>query len=285
MLRKYLNRLYTHLQDVIELVYLPMDKYSIRRTKNIVDIPRRLGRRGGKAAYGEWCHVVGIFQTLLQFHQPQAGDNDVLDVGCGTGLLAIASDRVLGKGGRYLGIDVSSEDIQFCQRHYTADRFQFQHLSIHNQMYAPDQGQDRLRWDVADASFDMVTALSVWTHMNEGDAIFYFGEVDRVLKPGGRALITFFLLDEHYEANLSQIQAGQHQYHRAKRAWVFDQRLTENWYYPKWANVPENAIGVTEQGLAQMLAGTSLHRVQTYPGTWKEQPGMYFQDVLIFEKR
>jgi hypothetical protein len=33
-----------------------------------------------------------------------------------------------------------------------------------------------------------------------------------------------------------------------------------------------------------MLAGTRLHVAETHAGTWREAPGLYFQDVLVLER-
>lgn len=48
-----------------------------------------------------------------------------------------------------------------------------------------------------DGRFDVVYAASVFTHMVPESTRNYFSESARVLKPGGRCLFSFFLLD-HY---------------------------------------------------------------------------------------
>ncbi len=45
-------------------------------------------------------------------------------------------------------------------------------------------------------------ALSVWTHFNEEGVLFYFKEISHVLKPDGKAIVTFSLLDETYRNSL-----------------------------------------------------------------------------------
>lgn len=108
----------------------------------------------------------------------------ILDVGCGTGLLAIASQPFLNSGGKYIGIDVAKADIEFCQGHYPKSSFEFIHLETENAFYAPEQNREKLGWPIVNNSIEFVTALSVWTHFNEEDAAFYLKEVGRVLKPG-----------------------------------------------------------------------------------------------------
>ena len=68
--------------------------------------------------------------------------------------------------------------------------------------------------------------------------------------------------------------------------WVFDQPSygSDAWFHPKWARVPESAIGVTETGLERLLRGSGMELIKQLPGNWKEIPGVYHQDVLIFQK-
>ena len=267
---------------------LRLDKRFIKRGTNVDHIPTFANRRGGKSSYGEWAHTIGIFQTLLGIHTAGQSGLQILDVGCGTGLLAVASYPLLLDGGHYTGIDVQQADIDFCKRHYPADLYTFIHLDTVNAFYAPQQSPAQQRWDIADNSMDVVTALSVWTHFNEADAIFYFNEVNRVLKPGGTALITFFLLDETDAKQRPQRREQPSRFHKTPETlWIFDQvsSPSANWYHTRWAVVPESAIGVSPAGIEMLQAHTQLEWAHTYSGNWKEEFGTFFQDVLVFKKQ
>ena len=124
---------------VLDSLYLPFDRAQIRRTRNIRLIPNILDRRGGKLSYAEWAHVIGIFQTLMYGHLRNREGNRILDVGCGTGLLAVASEPFLGQGGKYIGIDVMKKDVDFCRKHYPYASFEFVHFDVNNPAYAPAQ--------------------------------------------------------------------------------------------------------------------------------------------------
>jgi SAM-dependent methyltransferase len=135
--------------------------------------------------------------------------------------------------------------------------------------------------------FDFVSALSVWTHLNEEDARFYLSEVHRVLKPNGKAIITFFLLDELYEQGVDMRSPRQGRYHMTSQdRWIFDRPAygSDAWFHPAWVRLPEVAIGVTRAGLDRLLSSSGLELVEYYPGNWKETPGPFFQDVLVFRK-
>lgn len=266
--------------------YLSFDKQQIRRSSSLLLLPPKRWRTGGKTSYAEWGHVIGIFQTLFMQHMQGVQAPQILDVGCGTGLLGIAAYPLIAGGGTYTGIEVNPEQVAFCRQHYP-DGYNFTHHEVYNATYATDQPQESKPWDIADASQDLVTALSVWTHFSEDDATFYLKEVSRVLQPGGKAIITFFYLDEHYQPERQRQQATSETYHITPRQpWVFDVAASESgdWLHPAWVSVPEDAIGITPKGMDRMLANTDLQRIGYHPGNWKNRPGVYFQDVLIFQK-
>lgn len=273
--------------NLLDSLYLSLDQKNIRRTKNIRLIPNESARRGGKYSYAEWAHVIGIFQTLMFLHLQKKEGNKILDVGCGTGLLGIASEPFIGGVGKYTGIDVMKDDIAFCRGHYPSSNFEFIHFDVANPAYAPAQKDIKSKWPVESESFDLATALSVWTHLNEEDALFYFKEISRILKPNGKAIVTFFLLDETYRNSLGFRSNQEGRFHMTSQdQWVFDQPSygSNMWFHPKWARVPEDAIGVTEAGLDRLIASSEMKLIEHHKGNWKEVPGVFFQDVLIFQK-
>lgn len=271
----------------IDSIFLDRDKKEVLRTINLQDIPGKQYRIGGKTSYVEWAHVIGIFQTLIYLNLTKKDGNKILDVGCGTGLLAMASQNYVNNDGFYLGLDVVKENIEFCENHYKNPNFNFVHVDVKNAMYSKEQKGKEQHWEVDSDSLDMVTALSVWTHFNEEDAFFYFKEIQRVLKKGGKAIITFFILDDAYYNSLKNRTDENGRFHSTKQSnWIFDKKAydSENWFYPSHLKIPENAIGITEQGLDNLLKSIDLTLINNYPGNWKEIPGLYFQDVLVFEK-
>ncbi len=125
-------------------------------------------------------------------------DEDVLEVGSGGGRVAIPLSEYLANG-RYEGFDTSSRDVAWCRENITprAPNFNFRHADILNQTYNPEGKikPSRFTFPYGDSEFDFIYLTSVFTHMLPADVEHYFSEIARVLKPGGRWLATWFILD------------------------------------------------------------------------------------------
>jgi SAM-dependent methyltransferase len=262
----------------LDRLFRPLDLGFLHQTPNLALLPDAANRYGGQIGLAEWSHTVGLFQALMFARLDGRPAPGILDVGCGTGKLAVAADALLGPDGRYVGIDIQAEAIEFCRRQYPAPRFEFHHLPARNPFYV-EQAATRPGWPVADASVDLVTAVSVWTHFQPEDAVFYFGEVERALRAGGTALLTFFLLDETYQQNLERLSGSRFAFDAACAG-------SPEWRHPGWASVPEAQIGVTPAGIHRLLeAAGRLVWLDTTPGRWKDGRGLFLQDVLAFRKR
>jgi SAM-dependent methyltransferase len=144
--------------------------------------------------FGEnFCRYILIQRAYLE------PDGALLDVGSGNGSVARYLTGYLTPPGRYEGLDIHAAGIAWLQEHYQAyPHFRFTHANVYNKMYNPGgqyQARDyRLPFD--DGAFDMVMLKSVFTHMLPADLGNYLSEIGRVLKPGGRSVITYFLLNE-----------------------------------------------------------------------------------------
>lgn len=271
----------------IDKVFRGIDRQHIRRTKNLRLIPEFRNRRGGKLSYGEWAHVIGIFQSLIYHKLPANSGNHILDIGCGTGLLGISSEPYVSDQGSYTGIDVMLDDINYCKSNFKQENYKFIHFDIANPRYASQQNTELKPWPIEEESKDLVTALSVWTHLREEDARFYFKEIARVLKPKGKAIISFFYLDEAYEQSLSIRKNERGRFHSTNQLnWIFDQKAydSEDWFSTKLTKNPEDAIAISKNALSLLIKDSGLKVTDHYPGNWKEQAGLYFQDVFVFEK-
>jgi len=131
-------------------------------------------------------------------------DERILDVGCGIGRKTIRLTQYLGDGGAYEGIDIVKSGIDWCSERISRryPRFRFQQIDVYNGYYNPG-GRHKAaeyRFPYPDGSFDLVVLGSIFTHMMTDDTAHYLSEVARVLRPKGRSLISWFLLNQESRA-------------------------------------------------------------------------------------
>ena len=137
-----------------------------------------------------------FFQTLKR-HGLKANDS-VMDVGSGQGRMARPLVDYLSSG-TYIGLDIVKSGIDWCETEYAdVPNFRFLHMDLYNSRYNKEgaiAAKDYV-FPVEDASQDVIFLTSVFTHMLAEDIQSYLKEFERVLKPGGKALITWYILDD-----------------------------------------------------------------------------------------
>ncbi len=124
--------------------------------------------------------VQKMMRSMVRLAQIQSGEN-VLDVGCGTGTLAILVKQTAGKNAAIHGLDAAPEMIerarQKAQRAKVAVDFQ---TGLVEDIRFPD------------GTFDVVMNSMMMHHLPAGLKEKALVEMYRVLKPGGRLLIMDF---------------------------------------------------------------------------------------------
>jgi SAM-dependent methyltransferase len=220
---------------------------------------------------------VSTGDEFLRHFQQLAGlspHDRVLDLGCGIGRMARVLVDVLEPPGSYDGFDVVPHGIDWCRAHYVNTRapFRFELADVRNAEYNPDGrvAPQHFRFPYADASFDLVLATSLFTHLLSDNADRYLAETARVLAPGGRSLSTWFLLDA---GRPPRAQAAFEFAHPVGRARVIDPRQ------------PEKAVAHREGWLHARLAAHGLRlRGPVLYGTWAGHAGASLQDIVVAER-
>lgn len=105
----------------------------------------------------------------------------ILDVGCGTGMLAIAAKRLVGPTGTVYGIDASPEMIARAQKKAKKAGVEVEFTNAVAEALP-----------FRDAQVDVVLASMVIHHLPHAARQQCFFEMRRVLKPGGRLLAVDF---------------------------------------------------------------------------------------------
>jgi ubiquinone/menaquinone biosynthesis C-methylase UbiE len=121
----------------------------------------------------------------------------VLDVGCGTGTLALIANEHVGRGGRVVGIDPGTEQIaRACKKAARRNvSIEFQ-TGVIEQLPFPDQ------------TFDVVFSTLMMHHLPAPLKRQGLAEVARVLKPGGRLIIADFKRKQERQGRAARFHAG-----------------------------------------------------------------------------
>jgi ubiquinone/menaquinone biosynthesis C-methylase UbiE len=121
----------------------------------------------------------------------------VLDVGCGTGTLAMEVARKVGREGSVAGVDPSAEQISRARskaaRHNVPVDFQ---IGVIEQLPFPDQ------------TFDVVLSTLMMHHLPAPLKRQGLAEIARVLKQGGRVIIADFKPKKERKGQATRFHAG-----------------------------------------------------------------------------
>lgn len=167
-------------------------------SERVLQVPRGL-RRGGKAGDEDESVESGLQLIQLmckRLNLPDLGNSSVLDMGCGCKLVQAMLENDLPVG-RYVGVDVFRDMIEFLQKRVTDNRFSFHVLNTHNEMYNK-QGEPltaNTRLPVPESSFDVICLFSVFTHLAPHDYVAMLQMLRRYIKPDGTLIFSLFLLE------------------------------------------------------------------------------------------
>lgn len=141
-----------------------------------------------------------IGRAHIKNYERQMGlfpDMTFLDIGCGVGRDAFQLLDFLSERGRYVGIDVTQDSIDWCRQNITVvnPNFQFHHFDARSELYNPHGTRKTtdFRLPVPDASVDRIGLASVFTHLFEEEVVHYMADFARTLTADGLAHATFFL--------------------------------------------------------------------------------------------
>jgi arsenite methyltransferase len=136
---------------------------------------------------------------MLELHTWR-GDEQVLDVGCGRGLLLAGAAKHLGDSGHATGIDVWS-NVDMGGNSEAATLHNLAMEGVSSRCTLVSEGAQEMRF--ADASFDVIVSnLCLHNIYDKPTRQKAVGEIIRVLKPGGLVLLSDYKLTGKYAEQL-----------------------------------------------------------------------------------
>lgn len=145
------------------------------------DVASRLGYSSAELEAAPEGANLGVGCGAPLAHAALRAGETVLDLGSGAGFDAFLAAREVGGGGRVIGVDMTPEMIERATRNAGSySNVEFRHGLIE-------------KLPVADASVDVVISNCVINLVPDKRAVF--GEVARVLRPGGRMVVSDVVLD------------------------------------------------------------------------------------------
>ena len=220
----------------------------------------RDGPRGREPFVESGREVIPFYRDVIGIRP----DAELLDIGSGIGRKTIPLLDYLDGEGRYIGVDIDPDLVDWCVQHISTvnPRFAFVPVSIHNSFYNPRGAlaPERFVFPFPDNSFDAVVAWSVFTHLYPATIEHYLSEINRMLRPGGRLGASFFVLDERARG---EVRSGRSLYPVSHR---MDGYSTSN------PTMPEDLIAVDHRWLLDAFDRAGLSIDELRPGSWSNNP-------------
>ena len=220
----------------------------------------------------------GFLQMAERILQPVMGrfnlSAKVLDVGCGYGRLSYGL-RKAGFTGKYVGFDILKRHIDWLNENVADDRYRFAHFDGRNDRYNPDGKLSLADYLLpVDEPQDLITSLSVFTHLYEADIRLYLRMISEVMQPGALLYATWFLVNPDQQA-----------FDRSGRsARPMPYRLNDTTLYQDEAD-PLLAIGHAEQAVREWIAEAGLWVSDAIYGSWcGRKTAATYQDILLIRK-
>jgi len=214
-----------------------------------------------KSAGNAWDIVARQFMKYFVEILKLKPDEKILDVGCAFGRMPMLLTSYLNDRGTYDGFDVIEDAINWCNEKIPSSKFpnfHFKLVDLQNQNYNPDgkKKASKFTFPYDDENFDFVFLISVFTHMIPGDVENYISEIQRVIKKGGRCLITYFILNEESTKLMKSTSDYNFKY-------IFDG------FRSTFKHVPEAAIAYDEFYIRKLYKKNNLRIIEPIRyGSW-----------------
>lgn len=214
------------------------------------------------------------FLNLFHYGMLEGDGRQIVDLGCGCGRVALPLGPFLTVNDTYVGYDTWRAGIDWAQKNISE---RYPHLSFHWLPQPEQAGRAGYQADkvfqlpLPDEVADSVIALSVFTHLRMAAAESYLREIFRILKPGGRAYLTWFLVSGDED-------------------WLFANRTVDDESEDGWFTVDQTYVDAyfRESRVLDMIEAIGFRLALKAYGYWGARPesegSREGQDLLILLK-
>jgi SAM-dependent methyltransferase len=258
-------------------VFSPIEQVLFRLSGISGFPPLHLRRAVGATATPDGSSMQ--YLLLMKMVAGAKSSSSILDIGCGCGMLEMVLARYVTTG-RIVGIDIHMPSLEWAKSNISSNHpnIDFVHADIYNRDYWPTGKKSAAEFfsGFQSSTFDLVVAKSLFTHMLIDELPIYFEAIANNLTPGGKGLLSFFLLNE--DQNRLQDEG------RADFAIVRDRPGDP--YGFRRRSTPSAAVGYDESFVKNLLGKSGLNCLDTIYGSWSGRlDAPLFQDILLVEKR
>ena len=271
MLAQYVPR--PLLRRLKRVLVLPMDGLDLLfgRRRELVP-PRYLNFAGDgdfESSGDEFLKYFVELGGLIPTHR-------VLEVGSGIGRMARPLTKYLASGS-YEGIDIVPQGVDWSRRNISAryPNFNFQLADVRNLMYNPHGKFEaaEYRFPFSNEDFDFTYLTSVFTHMLRKDMERYLAEIGRTLRPRGRCLATYFLLNDESRALMKTGRGSLDFTLQLDGCWTDDDV------------VPEHAVAFDEEHIRALYHDLGFTVEAIHYGAWSgRREYLSYQDIVFASK-
>ncbi len=244
------------------LYHLPTDTVSDAQKQP----PKGLIYTGG----GDFKEAGDRFLDIFKEHGGLTHKSRVLDIGCGIGRMALPMTDLLTEG-MYVGFDAVKTGVDWCQKNISTQHphFSFEWIGLKNDLYNSsglDAATFNFPYDIH--SFDLIIAISIFTHFQPDEVINYLLQCKKVLGTEGKVLATLFVIDEDGGTGTEKFN--------------FTYDLGD--FYLMDKKVKSANVAYRREFLEREIERSGLKIDRFFPGHWSgTEPGdcLDFQDIVV----
>jgi len=225
-------------------------------------------------------------REFMQYFTELAGlkpDEKVLEIGYSIGRMAVPLAKYMTQNGSYEGIGVVSKDVYWCKKNLSnCSNFNFRSADINHPSHNPGgkHSASEYKLPFEDNSFNFAFLISAFTHMLPEEMENLLGEVARVLKKGGRCLITYLLSNDESIELVNAGKAALSFKHEASEQSRQELNMIGDW------SAQDDLIAHDESHVLALYKQYGLEIAkQIHYGFWcGREYGLSFQDIIIATK-